>query len=198
MGEPYTVVVLRSAFWRLPGGRVFAILLDRFAEALRSMDQREIRFEWLGRYTDATISSDTVQWHSFDAIARHTCALDVPAELSQIKFRDMYSMGLPLLYPDDAWMQRLLSHMYEAWGQLSGEFATRIPSGEAVETSDWPWPPFYAATEDHPALLEYWFPLADHKRYPHVVLFHSLPALLGLVADTRWAEVSIRMRSHAR
>eukprot|EP00747_Dinoflagellata_sp_TGD_P113079 gnl/TRDRNA2_/TRDRNA2_171629_c1_seq1.p1 gnl/TRDRNA2_/TRDRNA2_171629_c1~~gnl/TRDRNA2_/TRDRNA2_171629_c1_seq1.p1 ORF type:complete len:154 (+),score=24.53 gnl/TRDRNA2_/TRDRNA2_171629_c1_seq1:218-679(+) len=127
----------------------------------------------------------------------------------------MYSMGLPLLVPDNVWMMRLLRDMYVKWGQLHAEWGDRLQLlssvisvsevGDAADNSStviasaaagWPHPPFYDPTRDPEARLEYWFPLADHLRYPHVARFSSLPAFLDEVANTRWAEVSVAMRAH--
>merc|ERR1711971_365745 len=154
-------------------------------------------------------------WYSFDDIAKHTYALDVPAELSQLKFRDVYSMGLPVLIPDDPWMAQLLRFMYKSWGQIHAEVGDRhLPDATAMDreapvhaddidavqaaTKTWPHPPFYDPSRDPPSRLMYWLSLADFKRYPHVVRFSSLPTLLELVVTTRWAEVSVRMRAHFR
>ena len=43
------VVVLRSAFWRLAAGQLFAALLERIAAA--NFATHSTTFEWLGHYT---------------------------------------------------------------------------------------------------------------------------------------------------
>lgn len=203
---------LRSAFWELPAGHVFSTLLERFAAANRAT--HHTIFEWLGRYTNIADSAnaDGLNWQAFDAIAAHTCALDIPAEVSQIKFRDVYSMGLPIMVPVKQWMLRLLKKMYRSWGQLNSEWSDRLPeqppagqksSGDKQayiweDTRHWPHEPFYNGAQDSLARLEYWLPLADHVRYPHTATFASLPDLLDVVARTDWAEKSVRMRAHFR
>jgi len=206
-GEERSVVVLRSAFYRLPGGRVFSALLERLAA--QNYATHQTRFNWMASFTGGALSTRREQgsWQSFEAMAQHTCALYVPAEISQIKFRDAYSMGLPMIAPQDLWMLRLLRDMYAKWGQLHSEYGDRLDptfasSRDAREadkvqgfTSAWPHEPFYDQ-KNSPARLEYWFPLADHLRYPHSVKFESLPDLLDVVANTAWREVSVKMRGH--
>eukprot|EP00747_Dinoflagellata_sp_TGD_P090923 gnl/TRDRNA2_/TRDRNA2_164881_c0_seq1.p1 gnl/TRDRNA2_/TRDRNA2_164881_c0~~gnl/TRDRNA2_/TRDRNA2_164881_c0_seq1.p1 ORF type:complete len:597 (-),score=94.04 gnl/TRDRNA2_/TRDRNA2_164881_c0_seq1:58-1824(-) len=211
-GGDRSVVVLRSAFWHLPAGRTFSSMLERFA-AVNSKTHRT-RFLWLGSYTTVPLEHEQPRqvgaWHSFESMAHHTCALDVPAELSQIKFRDIYGMGLPLLVPSDQWMRGMLVHMFRGWGQMHAEVGDRLESTShsefatatqamAAQAADWPHKPFYDPTRDPPARLEYWFPLMDHMRYPHTVRFESIPAVLILVADDgALAKTSFRMRAHFR
>ncbi|CAK9060163.1 unnamed protein product, partial [Durusdinium trenchii] len=170
-----TLLVLRSAFWHLPAGRVFASLMERFAST-------GVHLAWLGRY-DFSVPEHGPQepkWRSLDEMARHTCALDVPAELSQLKVRDVMSIGLPLMSPERAWILRLLHDMYRGWGQLHVEYSSeRTPR---IEKDDWPHAPFYDPKVDPISRLSYWLPLADHFRYPHVLHFASLPEMLHMAA----------------
>ncbi|CAK9060165.1 unnamed protein product, partial [Durusdinium trenchii] len=186
-----TLLVLRSAFWHLPAGRVFASLMERFAST-------GVHLAWLGRY-DFSVPEHGPQepkWRSLDEMARHTCALDVPAELSQLKVRDVMSIGLPLMSPERAWILRLLHDMYRGWGQLHVEYSSeRTPR---IEKDDWPHAPFYDPKVDPISRLSYWLPLADHFRYPHVLHFASLPEMLHMVHHTNWADVSVKLRAHNR
>jgi len=210
-GRHASVLVLKSTFWRLPAGRVFATVLERFMSHLSS----PVSFNGLS----PGLSGDSGAWQSFESMSRHLCALFVPAELSQIKFRDMYFIGLPMLVPDDAWLLRVLRHMFVAWGQLHAEHAhgrlqprpsagsqpavepaavrTRTMERVTAAADAWPHAPFYDPTRDRLARLAYWLPLADVKRYPHVVQFSSLGDLLGLIGSTDWAAVSAGMRVHS-
>merc|ERR1712194_951613 len=143
-------------------------------------------------------------------MAKHTCALDIPVELSQLKFRDAYGMGLPIIVPAREWMERLLLQIY--WhgsaGQLHAEWAQCIKLGtladvscgraDALAPSEWPQAPFFDPRRDSAERLKYWLPLADHLRYPHVVYFDSFPAFFDKLLTTSWAEVSVRMRAHHR
>eukprot|EP00439_Symbiodinium_sp_Y106_P050209 s2039_g6.t1 len=103
--EEPSLLVLRSVFWHLPAGQVFAALLERFATSASP----HVQLTWLGRYTH-TISmrqvgpQESKQWRSFDSMGQHTCALDVPAEISQMKVRDVMGIGLPLMSPERAWL----------------------------------------------------------------------------------------------
>eukprot|EP00933_Yihiella_yeosuensis_P075270 TRINITY_DN84572_c0_g1_i1.p1 TRINITY_DN84572_c0_g1~~TRINITY_DN84572_c0_g1_i1.p1 ORF type:complete len:158 (-),score=13.96 TRINITY_DN84572_c0_g1_i1:160-612(-) len=129
-------------------------------------------------------------------MARHTCVLDVPAELSQMKVRDVLGIGLPLVTPERKWLLRLLHDMFRGWGQLHAEWGTdRFP---LEETEKWPHAPFYDHKADMIVRLGYWLELADYFRYPNVVHFSSLPSLLDIVATTNWLEVSVRTRAHHR
>eukprot|EP00434_Breviolum_minutum_P013969 symbB.v1.2.012319.t1/scaffold846.1/size158211/5 len=101
------LLILRSAFWHLPAGRVFAAVTERFVAATGGM----MSLVWLGRYTHTIAMRDggpqDSRWLSFDEMARHTCALDVPAELSQMKIRDVMGIGLPLISPERTWFHIL-------------------------------------------------------------------------------------------
>merc|ERR1712083_1070701 len=83
-GQERTVLVLRSAFWRLPGGTVFATILKRFVSA--NEGTHKIRIAWMASFLSGSLSSreEQGQWWSYADMARHTCALYVPAELSQM------------------------------------------------------------------------------------------------------------------
>lgn len=120
-GEVPEVLVLRSIFWTTPAGHVFDTLLRRMAAA--NAARQKVHFDWMGNFaTQLSSGSESGAWRSFEWMAGHTCALYIPTELSQIKFRDIYSMGLPALVPDDRWLLRLLRHMFEKWGQLQTEY----------------------------------------------------------------------------
>ena len=196
-GAERSVLALRSSFWDLPAGRTFLALLERFAAA--SFGTLRTRIRRLGPYTylegkgegkggTGAEPAEPVRWASFQEMARHTCALDVPAELSQLKFRDAYGMGLPIIVPEPSWLLRLLAQVYKggAANQIHAELAASLE-----EPPPWPHAPFYDPARDPLARLEYWMPLADHRRYPHVAYFDSLPGLLRQVASTDWPQVSI-------
>ena len=203
-GRDRSVVVLRSPFWQLPSGVVFAALLERFAEANRAT--HGARLDWMTSFVGGSLAPREKQGptESFASMARHTCALYVPNEISLVKFRDAYGIGLPLLVPADAWMLRLLRDMYSRWGQLHAEYGERLAlppgafqaGGGYVGVRGWPHEPFYEPSRDPLARLEYWHALADHSRYPHVVRFASLAELFDHVATADWNLVSVRMRAH--
>eukprot|EP00928_Gymnodinium_smaydae_P068190 TRINITY_DN5124_c2_g1_i1.p1 TRINITY_DN5124_c2_g1~~TRINITY_DN5124_c2_g1_i1.p1 ORF type:complete len:420 (-),score=85.72 TRINITY_DN5124_c2_g1_i1:141-1343(-) len=203
--EDPSVVVLRSVFLGRPAGRVFEAGLRRFAEA--NAATHRVKFSWMASFAKLiTTGEEPGVWQSFEWMARHSCALFVPTEMSQIKFRDVYAMGLPVLVPDDVWMLRLLREMFKSWGQLSAEYETSrfpvpsaLPALRAVEAAvdAWPHGPFYDPVRDGPQRLAFWYELADVKRYPHVVHFSSFPELLDLAASADWAELGRRMRGHS-
>ncbi|CAE7030292.1 ANK1 [Symbiodinium sp. CCMP2592] len=196
--EEPSLLVLRSVFWHLPAGQVFAALLERFATSASP----HVHLTWLGRYTH-TISmrqvgpQESKQWRSFDSMGKHTCALDVPAEISQMKVRDVMGIGLPLMSPERAWLLRLLHDMYRGWGQLHIEYGSeRSPHTDAHVS--WPHAPFYDPKADPISRLSYWLQLADHFRYPSVVHFASLPEMMEKVIGEDWAKISVQTRAHHR
>ncbi|CAE8597926.1 unnamed protein product [Polarella glacialis] len=195
LGANRTILVLRSAFWHRPAGRVFATMLQRFVASTQA--SHRIRLRWMGQYTSA--GHEPSQFESFADMGKHLCALDVPAEISQLKVKDVLGMGLPLATPDRTWLLRLLSDMYRSWGQLHpGAGGVSELEGVAERTADWPHAPFFDPNENPLNRLSYWMQLSDYVRFPHILHFSSLPDLLDIMVETNWAEVRVRTRAHHR
>lgn len=212
--SPRTVLVLRSTFFDRPAGRVFETVLRR----LHLHQGFTIEFGgWLSKGSSAG-------WLSFSEMARFTCSLYIPTEMSQMRFRDVYHLGLPILVPSLQWLTRLMRHMFASWGQMHEEHSTeRLPLPQGAELSktshlssdelskrvaalaatakaadSWPFKPFYDAKKDPVAGLTYWLPLSDVCRYPHVVNFDSLPHFLKKVETEDWRVISDKMLKHSK
>ncbi|CAE8639027.1 unnamed protein product [Polarella glacialis] len=203
-GEPRSVLVLKSGFWKRPIGRVFETLMRRL---VKEAGPQVVFSGW---------SAGQPYFHSFSKMASHTAILYVPDDFSQIRFRDMYNIGVPLLAPDEEYHRQLLLHMFSSWGQLHAEHdAGRLqpPVGTfgvsatkraervhmvMAEADRWQHAPFYEPKLHPRSSLPFWLPLADVHRYPHVSKFSSLTGLLMLVEGTDWEDKSLQMQRHTQ
>ncbi|CAE8592308.1 unnamed protein product [Polarella glacialis] len=201
-----SLLVLRSAFWRLPPGAVLRSLLAHLL--------KDTEVTWQQSFLGGSIhsSSYAASWSSWEAVAAHTATLYVPSELYQLRFRDMYSMGVPVLAPGKAWAMRSLRMMWRMWGMLSPDVRHRLPGCGAEddakqrsfgaargwcvdatkrqESDSWPFgAPFLDVDKDPPGKLPYYYSLSDAERYPYVLHFESLAG-----GDSKWG---LTWRTHA-
>ncbi|CAE8667940.1 unnamed protein product, partial [Polarella glacialis] len=185
-----SLIVLRSAFWRLPAGNVLRSLV-------RHLFVNE-DVHWMESFLGGSLHQSHIaaSWTSWEEMAAFTAALYMPHELYQLKFRDMYAMGVPLLAPGSAWLLRSLREMFRMWGQLNSDFRHRLPAcpegvqppgtpearcidvGRRFESDRWPFgEPFLNVDVDPPGKLAYYQTLMDVERYPYVLRFESLAEL---------------------
>lgn len=193
-----SLLVLRSPFWRLPSGLAFRALLEHLF-----LPQHGIELRWMDSFMRGSLEAASYagSWVSFQDMAQYTAALYVSPELYQIKLRDMYAMGVPILAPAASWGMRTLREMFRMWGMLNTDFMHRAPSclgprGEWIQGPQTPsgswcvehfprsqadeWPfgaPFLDIDEDHMDKLGFYYSLVDSERYPYILHFDSLAEL---------------------
>lgn len=200
------LLIMRSAFWRLPAGMVMRTLLSHLAAP-------DLPLLWMDSFIHGSLAAEgyRLSWHSWEQQAHCTAVLHMPQEISQIKFRDFYALGVPILVPGIVWSLRLLREMYRMWGQLHPEYEHRLRDCEdgkrqaclgaeaRREADTWPFGKPYVDVDRDPAeKLEFWYSLADVARYPHVLRFSSLAELrlLALQQADEGRLLSALMRRH--
>eukprot|EP00929_Paragymnodinium_shiwhaense_P044505 TRINITY_DN22822_c0_g1_i1.p1 TRINITY_DN22822_c0_g1~~TRINITY_DN22822_c0_g1_i1.p1 ORF type:complete len:473 (-),score=74.95 TRINITY_DN22822_c0_g1_i1:580-1998(-) len=205
------VLVLRSAFWPLHAG----VVLRRLVEHLVGIHPAQVvRVRWMDSFLGGSLSTDAakISFLTWPEQARCTAALYIPSEFSQVKFREFYSMGVPLLVPSSDWLLRGFRFMYRQWGQLHVSYKHQLKacsptndgaclSPAALEVLDgWPFgAPFLDMEKDPPRKMPFWMSLADVERYSHLLRFDSLAALADCLQSWTWEEGharSVLMQRH--
>jgi len=102
--ESPRVLVSRLAGWARNGAVAFVHLVEAFAERdLRPGTQVRLVFLGMNREPSATVAG-IAQPFGYAELRRYRAAVYFPWDMGMLLFSELYSVGVPLLIPDRAWM----------------------------------------------------------------------------------------------
>lgn len=131
-----------------------------------------------------------LQDRSWSNWARHKAAVFLPYDPQQLVFYELYSIGVPLLLPDDV----LLPFFIRLGYTNLQEFRYQRPAWKVPEEElryDW--------SENAPIHeLRWWSSLTDFARSPHLLRWSSFPELLYKVLRSDLEQISNRMRKETQ
>lgn len=192
------IVFSRLGQWTKQAGPAFLELVWAFVKEEQRGDKQNFPFELV--FLSIRVRGIKPIFHAtYAELAQFHACVFWPWDYMMMFFSELYTMTMPLIVPDQHWMQNIMLHCLRQtevnWWHMRGEnVAGNLPSASATDfpLAHLPW----IGGEGGLAEASYWYALTEFELFPHVTHFGSLPDMLEKIRSLDVESIRLGMRRY--